>query len=288
VHTRMISPAPVSPEYFSSGFPYGKDEYLSYAGSTWAVMAMLSSLPIENKPDVDSSEAGETPGLIRTALFGSTQQLAKLLEAGLDPNSKTDRGTTLLMMASPDAEKVRLLLSRGAKVTAKAVTTAASWRGTAESLRVLQESNPKALERASMTGDLENVKLLLKNGAEPSAGLSQAVTFGYSDLVRTLIAAGANAKMTESTGINLLHWATIANRPEVIPVLAAAGVPINAMDEFHYTPLMYAATIDFGDARVLKALLKAGADPKIRNDEGRTALEQARYYRHALLEKALQ
>ena len=30
---------------FSSGFPYGKDEYLSYAGSSWAVMAMLSSLP---------------------------------------------------------------------------------------------------------------------------------------------------------------------------------------------------------------------------------------------------
>ncbi len=288
VHTRMISPAPVSPEYFSSGFPYGKDEYLSYAGSTWAVMAMLSSLPIENQHDVDSSEAGEKPGLIRTALFGSTRQLAKLLEAGLDPNSKTDRGTTLLMMAAPDAEKVRLLLSHGAKVTAKAVTIAASWRGTAASLRVLQESNPKALERASMTGDLENVKLLLKNGAEPSAGLSQAVTFGYSDLVRTLIAAGANAKMTESTGINLLHWATIANRPEVIPVLAAAGVPINAMDEFHYTPLMYAATIDFGDTRVLEALLKAGADPKIRNDEGRTVLEQARYYRHAQLEKALQ
>jgi len=94
--------------------------------------------------------------------------------------------------------------------------------------------------------------------------------------------------MTENTGINLLHWAAIANRPEVIPVLAAAGVPINAMDDFHYTPLMYAATIDFGDARVLKALLKAGADPKIRNNEGRTALEQARYYRHAQLEKALQ
>jgi ankyrin repeat protein len=293
VHTRMISPAPVSPEYFSSGFPYGKDEYLSYAGSSWAVMAMLSSLPIANERDVDSSEADQTPTWIHTALFGSSKQLAGLLEAGLDADSKTDRGTTLLMMAAPDAEKVRLLLSHGAKVSAKAVTIAASWRGTSRSIRLLLERNTdanasKALERASLSGDAENVKLLIKNGAEPSAGLSQAVTFGYSDLVRTLIAAGANAKMTENTGINLLHWATIANRPEVIPVLAEAGVPINAMDEFHYTPLMYAATIDFGDARVLKALLKAGADPKIRNDEGRTALEQARYYRHALLEKALQ
>jgi ankyrin repeat protein len=288
VHTRMTSPAPVSPEYFSSGFPYGKDEYLSYAASTWAVMALLSALPIENERPVDSSTADQTPAWIRAALFGSSKDLAGLLDGGLDPNSKTERGTTLLMMAAPDSGKVRLLLAHGAMVTAKAVTIAASWRGTAASLRVLQESNPKALEHASMTGDLENVKLLLKNGAEPSAGLSQAVTFGYTDIVRTLVTAGANAKMTESTGINLLHWATIANRPEVIPVLAEAGVPINAMDEFHYTPLMYAATIDFGDARVLKALLKAGADPRIRNGEGRTAIEQARYYRHALLEKALQ
>jgi len=281
VHTRMLSPAPVSPEYFSTGFPYGKDEYLSYAASSWAVIALLSSLPVEARPDVVSHEADPAPAWIRTALFGSAKQLAGLLDAGLDPNS-------VLTMAAPDAEKVRLLLSHGAKVTAKVVTIAASWRGTAESLRLLQESNARALERASMTGDLENVKVLLKGGAEPSAGLSQAVTFGYADVVRTLIAAGANAKMTESTGINLLHWATIANRPDVIPVLAAAGVPINAIDDFHYTPLMYAATIDFGDTRVLKALLKAGADPKIRNAEGRTALEQARYYRHTQLERALQ
>src|SRR5205823_5575693 len=45
VHTRMLSPADVSPKYFPTGFPYGKDEFLSYAGSSWAVMALLSALP---------------------------------------------------------------------------------------------------------------------------------------------------------------------------------------------------------------------------------------------------
>jgi ankyrin repeat protein len=293
VHTRMVSPAPLSPDYFPTGFPYAKDEYLSYAGSSWATMALLSALPADRKSHVDSVDADKTPAWIRTALFGSSNQLAALLDAGLDPNSKTERGTTLLMMAAPEAEKVQLLLSRGANVMTKAVTIAASWRSTAASLNLLLKSKTdanlsKALERASMSGDAENVKLLLEYGAEPSAGLSQAVTFGYPDVVRMLIAAGANAKMTESTGINLLHWAAIANRPDVIPMLAGAGVSINAMDKSSYTPLMYAATIDFGDARVLKALLKAGANPKIRNSEGRTALEQARYYRHALLEKALE
>ena len=33
--TRMLSPASVSPAYFTTGFPYEKDEYLSYAASCW-------------------------------------------------------------------------------------------------------------------------------------------------------------------------------------------------------------------------------------------------------------
>jgi ankyrin repeat protein len=39
----------------------------------------------------------------------------------------------------------------------------------------------KPLLFASMTGDMENVKLLLAHGAEPSTALAQAVTFGYPD-----------------------------------------------------------------------------------------------------------
>jgi len=59
------------------------------------------------------------------------------------------------------------------------------------------------------------------------------------------------------------------------------------MDDNGYTPLMYAATIDFGDTDVLKALLKAGADKTIRNFEGRTPLAQSKLYKHSRLEAAL-
>ena len=299
VHTRMISPMQVSPTYFNSGFPYGKNEYLSYAGSSWATMALLESLPVVASPaDIAPTNAS---GWIRTALFGSAHELASLLDAGLSPNNKTDKGTTLLMMAAPDAEKVRLLLARGADAKAKtgsgvdALAIATAYRGTAGSVQALLDAGVPASVRArhspivlaSMTGDLENVKLLLAHGADPSPGLSQAVTYGYPDVTRALIAAGASAAVSESSGINLLHWAAMTNHPEVIPVLAQAGAQVNATDEFNYTPLMYAATIDFGDAEVVKALLKAGADSKIRNDQGRTALEQARFYKHSLIEAAL-
>src|SRR6202051_1001782 len=91
VPTRMLSPAEVSPEYFATGFPYQKDEFLSYAGSIWAVKALLTALPAGHAtaepPTV--SEGNQAPGWARTALFGTPQQLSALLDTGLDPNSKT-------------------------------------------------------------------------------------------------------------------------------------------------------------------------------------------------------
>ncbi len=281
IRTRMLSPAEVSPKYFTTGFPYGHDEYLSYAGSCWAVMALLEAAP---RRFLDRRLRPPQRDWKWAALFGKADDI--------DPNGITDGGTTVLMMAAPDAEKVKRLLARGAKADPRAVTIAAAYRGTAASIQLLLDAGagipPKALVLASMSGDLDNVKLLLARGAEPSAvALSQAVTFGCPEIVRTLIAAGAPAKITEKTGINLLHWAAIANRASVIPVLAATGTPVNATDQNGYTPLMYAATIDFGDTETLKALLKAGADPFIRNHDGRTAREQARHFHHAAIEAAL-
>ena len=91
----------------------------------------------------------------------------------------------------------------------------------------------------------------------------------------------------ESAGISLRHWAAITNRAGIIPLLVEARVPINATDDYGFTPLMYAVTIDFGDTGVVKELLKAGADRTIRNDDGRAPLEQARYYKHVHLEALL-
>ncbi|HXP84724.1 MAG TPA: ankyrin repeat domain-containing protein [Bryobacteraceae bacterium] len=312
VRTRMLSPAEVSPKYFTTGFPYQKDEYLSYAGSCWAVMALLAAIPeAEHAPAATVAQEPRAPAWVRTALFGTPEQLLALLDGGLDVNSKTARGTSLLMMAAPNAGKVRLLISRRADVNARsdsgadALTIACAYRGTAASVQALLDAGAAAkspdgkrvrsspLVFASMTGDLDNVKLLLARGADASASagnntpISAAVTFGYPDVTRALIAAGASTSMQESTGINLLHWSVIADRPAMIPVLVQAGVPINVVDDFGFTPLMYAATIDFGDTELVQALLKNGASRIIPNGEGRTPLQQAHRLRLAHLEAAL-
>src|SRR5262245_22682043 len=156
VRTRMLSPASISPPYFSTGFGYGKDEFLSYAGSCWAVMALAAGLadapaggppkggpyvPREGGPYVPSAPPG-----IRTALFGHAQAPAANPDRGLDPASKTEAGTTLLMMAAADEDKVRLLLARGlnpkqrATSGVDALTIAAAQFGTSPAIKLLLDA----------------------------------------------------------------------------------------------------------------------------------------------------
>jgi ankyrin repeat protein len=316
VRTRMISPADVSPPYFTTGFPYKKDEYLSYAASCWATMALLSGMPVTNTPPpapVAEPVPVDPVGVMRTALFGTVERLSSYSTADLRAAVATQNGTTILMAAALDVDKVRLLLARGADATFRssagndAATAAASYRGSAEAIRVLLDAGADAeppesvkarqspLLLASMSGDLETVSLLLARGAganprpNPSGNspISEAITFGRADIVRTLIRAGAKTDLVERTGVNLLHWATITNRADVVADLVRSGVDINAIDDAGFTPLMYAATIDFGDTATLSALLAAGADRTIKNESGRTPLQQARRLGHIRLARVL-
>jgi ankyrin repeat protein len=60
--------------------------------------------------------------------------------------------------------------------------------------------------------------------------------------------------------------------PKDIQVALKEGVNVNARDEFNVTPLMLAASNNT-DPVVLIILLNAGADPKVRNADGKTAFD---------------
>jgi ankyrin repeat protein len=320
VHTRMLSPAAVSPPYIESGFPYGHDQYLSTDATCWAAMALMLALPKVAHPPTPEAPAILNPtGLkpwIETALFGTPAELKAQLDAGPDPNTKTAEGTTLLMMAAPDAAKVKLLIDRGADVRAKAksgftaLMVATTYFGSSPSVRLLlgagAEANPgkevaldaSPLFLTALAGDCDNIALLLDKGADPNhkmdllgmfptTPLLQAVGFGDPAVVQALLKGGANIHAADNDGMTALHWAVVANHQEVVKALLAAGADVNAVDHFGYTPLLYAATIDFGDSATATLLLKAGANPNVKDKKGETALTQARdfpYTRVALKE----
>lgn len=321
VHTRMLSPAAVSPPYFESGFPHGHDQYLSTDATCWAAMALMLALPRAAAPPAPPSIASlAAKGLepwMETALFGSAAQLKAKLDAGLSPNNHTTQGTTLLMMAANDPAKVRLLIGQGADVRAKAksgftaLMVASTYYGDSDSVKlllahgaeansgkgVLYDASPIAL--ASFPGDVETIRLLLAKGADANrrmnvlgmfttSPLINAVVYGDPTVVKALIAGGANVHERDGDKMTPLHWAVVAHHPAVVKVLLASGANVNAVDRFGYTPLLYASTIDFGDSETATVLLRVRANPNVKDQHGKTPLDHAGGYPYirAALEEA--
>ena len=114
----------------------------------------------------------------------------------------------------------------------------------------MREGSPRivyatALMRASFSGDIELVKLLLAHGADPH--------IQSKDRETTLMAACG-------TGfINGYHrQRTPGERLEVVKLLVEAGEDVNAADAYGITPLMVAANL--GDVPIVQYLIDKGAD----------------------------
>lgn len=109
-----------------------------------------------------------------------------------------------------------------------------------------------------------------------STALVEAACRGRADLVRELLARGADVRVTtgESYGGHpvLLHWSEnpAPHGVEVARLLVEHGADVNGRTPEGATPLMFA--VEYHDARVVRFLLRRGADPNARDSRGWTPL----------------
>ncbi len=323
VMSRLHPPAPVSPPYFETGHPYGHDQFISAMGESWAVIAlaqMLSSVD-PKLPQLKEAEPRDIEPWAETVLFGSVADVKRLLDGGFDPNSATkpggsvSGGTTALMLAAPDAGKMKLLLDHGAKADLRAknrysaLLVTANYPGSSAAMNLLLDHgatvrlpkgqgaplfNANPIFLATFAGNLDIVGRLRKEGDRvddkmnvlgmfPLTPLMALATWHRTDAIRVLLDAGAQVDEADSDGITVLGWAAIANRIELARLLIQRGADVNHVDKKGMTPLLYAASIDFGDSAMIDLLLKSGARPGARTKEGLTAADLARKYQHTHL-----
>ncbi len=323
IKSRLHPPAPVSPPYVDVEFPYQHDQFISIMGTSWAVTAILHALPQQaggksKRPAPPDFAPAEQAEWMRAALTGSAADLKKLLDRGMKPDAKTAEGTTALMLAARDLEKVKLLVARGADVNARATTgitplmAAARYRGNVEAVRFLLKNGARpnadkdvevrndasALFYAVMVGDTQTVGTLIDAGARLgdrmkilgvfyTRPLFYATFSGDSAMVEYLISRGANPNDTDDDGITALGISAINNHAGVAQVLLAHGAKVDHLDKLGMTPLLYAASIDFGDTAVIEKLIAGGADLKAKNKQGLTALDLARNYNHLTMTNLL-
>ena len=135
------------------------------------------------------------------------------------------------------------------------------------------------LDGAVGTQNFKMLKFLLAHGAKPQGREIADAAFIVNpktalNFVKVLLATGVDPNATDNPWMGLTALGNAAyrgNRDLVVLLLAQPGIKVNAADASGNTALMSAA--DHGSQDIMDLLMKAGANPSLKDSWGQTATD---------------
>ncbi len=240
----------------------------------------LAKLLVEHGADVNIGSTGaDTEGvtaLMLSADRGDLDMMKSLLDHRAEPDLADEMGMTALNMAARagQVEAAKLLLDHRATLKADRLgntpAMTAAKAGMLEVLKFFLDRDPSSLTNrddsgftllhgAADRGHLEVVEFLVGRGQDVNS---------RSDSGYTPLQGAANGYFTNGVSYDEMQYVA------VIKVLLNHGADVNATNQHKQTALHRAA--EWGRPKIMEALLAAKADPSIRDDEGKTALDIAK------------
>ena len=207
---------------------------------------------------VSGQDAGSSSDAFYSAIRDNDlARLQAMLKGGANLNASDPRGggTPLMYTAAVGSiEAMTMLLEQGADVNAanNVGATALMWAVT----------------------DIDKVRLLLARGADAKVVSQRGRTALFlaarsdrsADIVKLLIATGADVNAADAAKMTVLHSAAWGNDTETVRLVVNAGANVNAVDFAGFTALIHAASNRNLDA--VRLLLAKGADVNARSGDG--------------------
>lgn len=286
--------------------PAAKDEQgfnaLHYAARTGKVEVVKSLFHSNSqlKETINSTDRSGKTALMLATKYGSLEVCKYLLGCEAEINLFDENRWNALHYAVSNnrVEIVKLFSDNNKLVSSKTLDKAtplllAAEKGYREICEILLKAgaDPRtpgkdkrnALHTAVAFGKVEVVRLLSTNpqvknsqtATDLETPLIIAVDMGHIEICEILIKAGVDPLFANKYGRNALHQATRKENTKIVEMLIGANRELlnSKTLKFQITPLMIAA--ERGHAAIFEMLLKAGADPEVRNSKGINALQIA-------------
>jgi uncharacterized protein len=137
---------------------------------------------------------------------------------------------------------------------------------------------------ASALGMADRVAALLEEDPARASAYAQdgfyplglAAFFGHHEAARVLIAAGADVHATARNAFKVqpIHAATASRNLDIVRAVLDAGADPNVPQQQGFVPLHEAASS--GNREMAELLVKHGANPSLTNEAGKSAIDLAR------------
>ena len=225
---------------------------------------------LDRGAEVHSTDNYGWTALHRAAWYGHDGCVDSLVKRDANLNAQNNDKWTPLMYAACNGKPstVQKLLAAGADPTLK--------NKDGRTALNLAKTKGHTKGRAHQRNKTECIRRLVAEARsdEINRQMRQAAAYGSTAQMNGLLDRGAKVHSTDGDGKTALHRAAIGH-DGCVDSLVKRDANLNAQDDDKRTPLMAAAVN--GRPSIVQKLLAAGADPTLKDKDGKTALDLAEH-----------